>query len=187
MDTTNDMNPSTADRAPGRAVAVIGELLVDIVHTPDGNTAEHVGGSPANVALGLSRLGHETWFATLVGTDDRGIRCAQHVEDGGVHLLPGSISDTHPTSTAEATIDDSGAASYVFDLHWGRAPVELPPVAGHLPIGSLGTALRPGAVVERGKAVGASGANPAGTAVAYFEVRIDGRPVNPVQWLKSTP
>ena len=62
MDTTNDMNPSTADRAPGRAVAVIGELLVDIVHTPDGNTAEHVGGSPANVALGLSRLGHETWF-----------------------------------------------------------------------------------------------------------------------------
>jgi murein hydrolase activator len=56
-------------------------------------------------------------------------------------------------------------------------------VYGHL----AGTALRPGALVERGKAVGASGANPAGTAVAYFEVRIDGRPVNPVQWLKSTP
>jgi fructokinase len=88
------------------------------VRTPDGATAEHVGGSPANVALGLSRLGHDTWFATLVGTDDRGIRCAQHVEDGGVRLLPGSISPTHPTSTAAATIDDSGAASYVFDLHW---------------------------------------------------------------------
>ena len=144
MDTTNDMNPSTPDRDPGRAVAVIGELLVDVVHTPDGATAEHVGGSPANVALGLARLGHDTWFATLVGTDDRGIRCAQHVEDGGVHLLPGSISDTHPTSTAEATIDDSGAASYVFDLHWGLAPVELPPGAGHLHIGSIGTTLRPG-------------------------------------------
>ena len=144
MDTTNDMNPSTADRAPGRAVAVIGELLVDIVHTPDGNTAEHVGGSPANVALGLSRLGHETWFATLVGTDDRGIRCAEHVESGGVHLLPGSISASHPTSTAAATIDESGAASYVFDLHWDLAPVDLPADAGHLHIGSIGTTLRPG-------------------------------------------
>ena len=39
-------------------VVVVGELLVDIVHTPDGRTAEHVGGSPANVALGLARLDH---------------------------------------------------------------------------------------------------------------------------------
>ena len=70
----------TAATAP---VVVIGELLVDIVHTPDGQTAEHVGGSPANVALGLARLGHDTWFATLVGTDDRGIRCTEHVEAGG--------------------------------------------------------------------------------------------------------
>ena len=87
-------------------VVVIGELLVDIVHTPDGQTAEHVGGSPANVALGLARLGHDTWFATLVGTDDRGIRCREHVEAGGVKLLPGSTNPAHPTSTAAATIDD---------------------------------------------------------------------------------
>ena len=32
-----------------------------------------------------------------------------------------------------------------------------------------------------------AGANPAGTGASYFEVRIDGRPVNPVQWLKATP
>lgn len=144
MDTTHEMPPSPPDPETGRAVAVIGELLVDIVHTPDGSSAEHVGGSPANVALGLSRLGHDTWFATLVGTDDRGIRCAQHVEAGGVQLLPGSISDTHPTSTAAATIDESGAASYVFDLHWDLPPVQLPADAGHLHIGSIGTTLRPG-------------------------------------------
>ena len=77
-------------------VVVIGELLVDIVHTPDGQTAEHVGGSPANVALGLARLGHDTWFATLVGTDARGIRCTEHVEDGGVQLLPGSTDPDTP-------------------------------------------------------------------------------------------
>jgi septal ring factor EnvC (AmiA/AmiB activator) len=56
-------------------------------------------------------------------------------------------------------------------------------VYGHL----AGAALRPGTTVARGQAVGASGANPAGQPAAYFEVRVDGRPVNPVQWLKSTP
>lgn len=56
-------------------------------------------------------------------------------------------------------------------------------VYGHL----AGTALRPGVTVTRGESVGASGATPAGAPAAYFEVRIDGRPVNPVQWLKPTP
>ena len=132
------MTPSTAP------VVVIGELLVDIVHTPDGQTAEHVGGSPANVALGLARLGHDTWFATLVGTDERGVRCREHVEAGGVQLLPGSSSPDHPTSTAAATIDESGAATYVFDLHWNLPPVQLPPGTGHVHIGSIGTTLTPG-------------------------------------------
>lgn len=127
-------------------VVVIGELLVDIVHTPDGQTAEHVGGSPANVALGLARLDHDTHIATLVGTDDRGVRCTEHVEAGGVHLLPGSRSEAHPTSTAVATLDDGGAASYVFDLHWNLPPVQLPDGTTHVHIGSIGTTLRPGDV-----------------------------------------
>ena len=135
------MNDSPASTAP---VVVIGELLVDIVHTPDGRTAEHVGGSPANVALGLARLGHDTWFATLVGTDERGVRCREHVEAGGVRLLPGSTSPSHPTSTAAATLDAAGAATYVFDLHWNLPPVQLPEGTGHLHIGSIGTTLTPG-------------------------------------------
>ncbi len=56
-------------------------------------------------------------------------------------------------------------------------------VYGHL----AGTALRPGAALARGQAVGASGASPTGVPAAYFEVRIDGRPVNPLQWLTTTP
>jgi murein hydrolase activator len=38
--------------------------------------------------------------------------------------------------------------------------------------------------VERGRVVGAVGTAPTGSASLYFEVRIDGRPVDPVQWLK---
>ncbi|MFN7978833.1 MAG: peptidoglycan DD-metalloendopeptidase family protein [Vicinamibacterales bacterium] len=56
-------------------------------------------------------------------------------------------------------------------------------VYGHL----AGTALRPGATVTRGQAVGASGATPSGQPAAYFEVRIDGHPANPLQWLAPTP
>jgi septal ring factor EnvC (AmiA/AmiB activator) len=56
-------------------------------------------------------------------------------------------------------------------------------VYGHL----SGTALRPGGVVTRGQPVGAAGVNPAGEPATYFEVRIDGRPVNPLQWLRSSP
>jgi murein hydrolase activator len=43
-----------------------------------------------------------------------------------------------------------------------------------------------GARVERGSTVGRAGQNPAGQPVAYFEVRIDGRPVDPIQWLRSS-
>jgi fructokinase len=129
---------------PGAPVVVVGELLVDIVSHPDGRTAEHVGGSPANVAVGLARLGHDTHFATLVGTDERGARCEAHVASGGVHLLPGSVSESHPTSTALATLDARGAATYVFDLHWDLPPVALPDGTGHLHMGSIGTTLEPG-------------------------------------------
>ena len=36
---------------------VVGEALVDVVHTADGETGEHPGGSAANVAVALARLG----------------------------------------------------------------------------------------------------------------------------------
>jgi septal ring factor EnvC (AmiA/AmiB activator) len=39
-------------------------------------------------------------------------------------------------------------------------------------------------VVEAGEEVGRVGPSPAGTPELYFELRIDGRSVDPVQWLK---
>lgn len=40
-----------------------------------------------------------------------------------------------------------------------------------------------GAMVKAGEVVGRVGLAPAGDAALYFEVRIDGRPVDPLQWL----
>jgi fructokinase len=123
---------------------VVGEALVDIVVDGVGESAEHVGGSPANVAVGLARLDHPVDFACWLGHDERGDRIAGHLRRHGVTVLPQSFGDD-PTSTAVATLDASGAATYVFDLHWDLPRIPLPTGTGHLHTGSIGTVLEPGA------------------------------------------
>jgi septal ring factor EnvC (AmiA/AmiB activator) len=44
-----------------------------------------------------------------------------------------------------------------------------------------------GARVARGQALGEAGTAPSGLDALYFELRIDGRAVDPVQWLKGRP
>jgi fructokinase len=127
---------------------VIGEALVDIVVSPDGSVREHVGGSPANVALGLARLGYDVELATHIGPDERGDRVRGHLERDGVRLRDGSIT-AERTPTATATIDAAGVASYTFDLEWDL-PSELGPgTATHVHVGSIATSLRPGAAQVR--------------------------------------
>jgi septal ring factor EnvC (AmiA/AmiB activator) len=56
---------------------------------------------------------------------------------------------------------------------------------GYSLYGYLGsTGLQQGQTVETGAEVGRVGLAPAGPPTLYFEMRIDGRSVNPVQWLK---
>ena len=58
-------------------VLVVGEALIDIVAGDDGADRELVGGSPANVAVGLARQGHATRLLTRIGRDERGRRIAK--------------------------------------------------------------------------------------------------------------
>ncbi|KGN43085.1 carbohydrate kinase family protein [Knoellia aerolata] len=132
--------------AAAQQVLVVGETLVDIVHTPDGLVEEHVGGSPANVAMGLARLSHDTVLATSLGEDPHGTRCRGHVTDRGVRIENLDAGD-HPTSTAIATLDDSGAAEYEFDLHWDLRPIHRLDRFAHVHTGSIAATLTPGAAV----------------------------------------
>lgn len=50
-------------------------------------------------------------------------------------------------------------------------------------LGAVGVQM--GAVVETGAEIGRVGASPAGPPALYFELRIDGKPTDPVQWLKA--
>jgi murein hydrolase activator len=45
-------------------------------------------------------------------------------------------------------------------------------------------AVREGEIVERQRQIGTVGTTPTGRAALYFELRVDGRPVDPLQWLQ---
>ena len=126
---------------PARAL-VIGEALIDIVDR-EGVESEHVGGSPLNVAVGLSRLGIETTFATEFADDERGRLIADHVERS--HVAVEQTAAPTRTSTARARIAADGSATYDFDLTWEFA---RPPRADGFDIvhvGSVGALRPPGA------------------------------------------
>lgn len=131
-------------------VLVVGEALVDVVRRPGVVDAVHPGGSAANVAVALGRLGRAVELATCFADDAHGRLLAQHLQASGV--VP--AADPHTvasTATAVAHVGEDGSARYDFDLVWRPA---LPPADGPAPLAvhtsSLGAVLAPGAdAVER--------------------------------------
>jgi fructokinase len=123
---------------------VVGESLVDIVHPLGGETALAPGGSPMNVAVGLSRLGVPTTLVTELGDDANGAVVADHVRASGVELADGAVRPGGTTSVAIARLAADGAATYDFELGWSLPEQRLgAPVAG-VHVGSLGAVLQPG-------------------------------------------
>ncbi|GAA4199724.1 carbohydrate kinase [Actinocatenispora rupis] len=122
---------------------VIGESLVDVVYGRAGAPpTEHVGGSPANVALGLARLGDAVGLVTQFGRDVRGERVEAHLTRAGVTLTGSHLTD-RATATATARLAADGSAAYEFDLRWDPATLAAYPGSVAVHTGSLGT-LAPG-------------------------------------------
>ncbi len=134
-------------------VLVVGEALVDIVGTANrnrngngvGKTKATPGGSPANVAVGLARLGVPTELVTRFGTDPYGDQLGAHLFGNGVQLAPGSVDPGFRTSTATATLDAAGVASYQFDITWEPPALSLSRGCPAVHTGSIATVLEPGA------------------------------------------
>lgn len=131
-------------------VLVVGEALVDVVVGPDGSDrGRHPGGSPANVALGLGRLGHRADLLTWLADDEDGRRILQHLRDSSVTVAPASLGAAR-TSTATARLDGNGAADYDFDLESVVPTVDPQDLAGAegfdvVHTGSIAAVLAPGA------------------------------------------
>ncbi|MBW8761494.1 MAG: carbohydrate kinase [Microbacterium sp.] len=133
-----------------RDVLVIGEALVDIVHREAGRIEETPGGSPANVALALARLGDEPLLLTQLGEDPRGRAVRAWLAASGVDVL---VAGAERTSTASAQLGPDGSARYEFDLSWTLDGVDPESVVGEHPgivhVGSVAALLHPGADVVR--------------------------------------
>ena len=131
----------------GPHILAIGEALIDVVitHEQPDFPVEIPGGSPANVALTLGRLDRPVALATWIGLDERGRLIDFHMYDSSVHVTGASRGASH-TSTALARLDESGAASYTFDLEWAPTPpITVPPTAQIIEAGSISAIIEPGA------------------------------------------
>jgi fructokinase len=137
-------------------VTVVGEAVLDRVRTADGQITEVPGGSPANVALGLTRAGVEASLRARFSLDRSGRLLRQHLLTEGVNLSA-SIDTDDPALIVDADISATGSPTYTFhlegaaDFRWTAG--ELDPVVPHgtrfLHTGSLAATMPPGAEVIR--------------------------------------
>jgi fructokinase len=125
-------------------ILVVGEAIVDVVERPDGSRTEHAGGSPANVAVGLGRLGLDVTFATAIGDDAYGAMIERHLSDSGVRLAEGSRAP-RLTSEAIAHLAPDGSATYDFEVTWDPGLIPAPDGVNAVHTGSIAATLEPGA------------------------------------------
>ncbi|MFE4976736.1 carbohydrate kinase [Kitasatospora sp. NPDC056651] len=134
--------------SPASPVLVVGECVADIVRTDGAPDRVHPGGSPANVAYGLARLGRPATLLTELGPDANGRLIRRHLESAGVRVRAAEVART-PSAVVE--LDGRGQAQYTFDIGWTLPPTGLtgptglaePPAAIHL--GSIAAVTEPGA------------------------------------------
>jgi fructokinase len=120
---------------------VVGEALVDVL-VQEGEDTEHAGGGPANIAVGLGRLGHDVTLLSCLGDDERGRVVRAHLEASDVAVLAAPLERT---STARASLDAAGLASYQFDITWDIRDLAPSTTPRWLHVGSIGATLQPGA------------------------------------------
>jgi len=133
-------------------IVVAGEALIDLVADADGRYRPIPGGSPANVAVGLTRLGARTELLARLGTGVFGRIVRAHLEDNRVGLTH-AVGTDDPTTLAVVALDDQGRAAYDFYVEgtadWGwtddELPDPLPDGAVAVCTGSLAVAIEPGA------------------------------------------
>lgn len=123
------------------SVLIVGESLVDVVTRFDGRTDEAPGGSPANVALTLGRLGHAPRLLTRIGDDSRGRTVVSWLEASGVDV---TAVQAPRTATATAQLNAQGSAHYQFDLEWDLAGAVVN-TADIVHTGSIAALMEPGA------------------------------------------
>lgn len=143
----------------GPRFVVCGEALFDIYAGEQASGGLHLdaraGGSPFNVAIGLSRLGHSVALASCISAGFLGQRLMKALQDEGVDTRLVQRSPA-PATISLVGVDDSGGPCYEFyggsgaDLCLGEALLEQwPDTVACIHVGSYTTVMGPSAGVQR--------------------------------------
>lgn len=132
-----------------------GDILVDLFNQPTDAVGKvslqgHVGGSPLNVAVGLSRLGNRTGYLCKNSTDFIGQGISEYIKQNGIAsdwVIPTSLNST----LAMIRTNPDGSANYAFytdntadtSLSIDELPKQFPDELAVLHFGSYSTAVEP--------------------------------------------
>ncbi|MCA9832926.1 MAG: carbohydrate kinase [Thermomicrobiales bacterium] len=109
-----------------KPVVTIGECLIDLI-APKGSDlldspslAIREGGAPANVAVGLARLGVPVQMRTVLGDDPFGQRLYSRLEREGIDVSRVRFAEHEPTTIALAWADADGDGHFRIHRHADR-------------------------------------------------------------------
>lgn len=118
-------------------VICLGELLIDFTSLQPGASMiettgfeKHAGGGPANVAVGVSRLGGSAAFLGMVGNDEFGRYLAAMLAERGVDIRGLRYSDAAHTTLAFVALGENGEREFIFyrnpgaDMLYGPGDVD---------------------------------------------------------------
>ena len=95
-------------------VWVLGDAVVDLLPESDGRLLPCPGGAPANVAVGIARLGGTSGFIGRVGDDPFGALMQRTLLTEGVDITFLKQDEWHRTSTVLVDLNDQGERSFTF-------------------------------------------------------------------------
>ena len=95
-------------------VWVLGVAVVDLLPESDGRLLPCPGGAPANVAVGIARLGGTSGFIGRVGDDPFGALMQRTLLTEGVDITYLKQDEWHRTSTVLVDLNDQGERSFTF-------------------------------------------------------------------------
>lgn len=110
---------------------VLGDAVVDLLPEGEGRLLQCPGGAPANVAVGIARLGGKSAFIGRVGDDPFGRFMHKTLADEQVDVNWMRLDPAHRTSTVVVDLDEQGERSFTFMVRPSAdlflASADLPP------------------------------------------------------------
>ncbi|WEJ89833.1 MAG: aminoimidazole riboside kinase [Klebsiella huaxiensis] len=95
-------------------VWVLGDAVVDLLPESEGRLLQCPGGAPANVAVGIARLGGNSGFIGRVGDDPFGRFMRHTLQQEQVDISHMCLDGQHRTSTVVVDLDDQGERTFTF-------------------------------------------------------------------------